>query len=470
MLLLGLAPLTGAPEAAPSWKNGFISKQRNVARPAGDLEADLPSLPQVLLVSAYHAERAAQDLGTLKVTLEVARGDTLMAMLTDAGVAASEAHAAIESLREVFSPRDLRPGFEIQLALESAPSAQARSTSSNPMAEGVGEAFRLVGLTFAPEADRDVAVERDGGDGFVARTVAKSLTPVDAGALGLIETSLYVAAQDADVPNAVLMEAIKALSFDVDFQRDLQPGDSFELLYQNMVDEEGRPLKAGGLDYVELVTSGKPIRLYRFTPSSGFTDFFDEKGQSIRKTLMRTPIDGARLSSGFGVRRHPILGYTKMHKGVDFAAPTGTPIYAAGNGTVEVAGRNGGYGNYIRLRHTGTYKTAYAHLSKLAKGVRAGARVRQGEVIGYVGTTGRSTGPHLHYEVLVDNKQVNPGSIKLPAGEVLADKDLKAFAELRREIDRRRSMIAPNLQVAITGKGKCQLAAGKTEAGEGADC
>src|SRR5690606_5763154 len=134
------------------------------------------------------------------------------------------------------------------------------------------------------------------------------------------------------------------------------------------------------------------------------------------------------------------------------------------------AGRNGGYGNYIRLRHTGTYKTAYAHLSKLAKGVRAGARVRQGEVIGYVGTTGRSTGPHLHYEVLVDNKQVNPGSIKLPAGEVLAGKDLKAFAELRREIDRRRSMIAPNLQVANTGKGKCQIAAGTTEAGEGADC
>lgn len=463
VLLLGLAPLTGAPEAARSWQSGLVVKRLERARPSGDLEADLPTLPQVLLVSAYHTDHATARSApeTLQLTLEVARGDTLMGMLTEAGVATSEAHAAIESLREVFSPRDLRPGFEIRLALESAPAPQAAAAGANPVVEGVGDAFRLVGLSFAPEAARDVAVERGDGDDFVARTIEKALSPVDAGAVGRIDSSLYEAALAAEVPNGVLIEAIKALSFDIDFQRDLQPGDSFEVLYENLVDEEGRPLKTGALDYVELVSSGKATRLYRFTPSSGFTDYFDEKGRSVRKTLMRTPIDGARLSSGFGLRRHPILGYTKMHKGVDFAAPTGTPIYAAGNGTVELAGRNGGYGNYIRLRHSGTYKTAYAHLSKIAKGVRQGARVRQGEVIGYVGTTGRSTGPHLHYEVMVDSKQVNPGSIKLPAGETLEGKELKAFAELRRDIDRRRAMIAPSLQIASSPKGGC-----RTEPGE----
>lgn len=451
LLLLGLAPLSSAPHAgrgdraSGAWSPGSSA--------ATDLEADLPSLPQVMLVSAYHTEHSPAVRGgpeTLQLTLEVARGDTLMGMLTEAGVTMGEAHAAIESLRQVFSPRDLRPGFEIRLSLESNPEPLDEAKPSNPVADGMREAFRLVGLSFASDVDRDVAVERLEDASFVARTTEKALEPVDAGAIGLIDSSLYEAAVEASVPNAVLIETIKALSFDVDFQRDIQPGDSFELLYQNLVDEEGRPLKSGALEYVELTTGGREIELYRFTPESGFPDYFDAKGRSVRKTLMRTPIDGARISSTFGLRKHPILGYSKMHKGTDFAAPTGTPIYAAGNGTVEVAGRNGGYGNYVRIRHSGQYKTAYAHLSKFAKGVHSGARVRQGEVIGYVGTTGRSTGPHLHYEVLVDGAQVNPASIKLPAGETLEGKDLKAFAALRAEIDRRRSAIAPILQVAST--------------------
>lgn len=459
VLLLGLAPLSGAPHSAQGFGDADAGRGE-AARGARDLEADLPSLPQVMLVSAYHTEHAAPRPGpeTLELTLEVARGDTLMGMLTEAGVTMGEAHAAIESLREVFSPRDLRPGFEIRLSLQSADGGADESAGeaaeadkpANPVAKGMREAFRLVGLSFAPDVDRDVEVARRDDASFVARTTEKLLEPVDAGALGVIDSSLYAAAEQASVPNAILIQAIKALSFDVDFQRDIQPGDSFELLYQNMVDEEGRPLKADGLDYIELTTGGREIRLYRFTPSSGFADYFDEKGRSVRKTLMRTPIDGARVSSTFGLRKHPILGYSKMHKGTDFAAPSGTPIYAAGNGTVEVAGRNGGYGNYVRIRHSSQYKTAYAHMSKFAKGVHAGARVRQGEVIGYVGTTGRSTGPHLHYEVLVDNRQVNPASIKLPAGETLEGKDLKAFAALRDQIDRRRSAIAPTLQIAAT--------------------
>ncbi|SMF33789.1 Murein DD-endopeptidase MepM and murein hydrolase activator NlpD, contain LysM domain [Tistlia consotensis] len=417
-----------------------------------------------MLVSAYNVahQSATRAPETLQLTLEVSRGDTLMGMLTDAGVTMSEAHAAIESLREVFSPRDLRPGFEIRLSLESPGGGKAKAADGqgfNPIADGMRDAFRLVGLSFAPDVDRDVKVERSkDDDGFVASTTEKVLAPVDAGAIGLIDSSLYEAAMKADVPTNILLEAIKTLSYDVDFQRDIQPGDSFEVLYQNMVDEQGRPLKAGGLDYVELITGGRDIKLYRFTPSSGFADFFDDKGRSVRKTLMRTPIDGARISSTYGMRRHPILGYSKMHKGVDFAAPTGTPIYAAGNGTVEVAGRVNGYGNYIRLRHGGPYKTAYAHMSRFARGVHVGSRVHQGDVIGYVGMTGRATGPHLHYEVLVDNHQVNPASVKLPAGETLTGRDLKAFAEAKRAIDRRRSAIAPVLQVAATPDDKSKSA------------
>ena len=186
--------------------------------------------------------------------------------------------------------------------------------------------------------------------------------------------------------------------------------------------------------YATLILGGKRIELHRFTPESGRTDYFGPDGQSVRKTLMRTPIDGARISSGFGRRKHPVLGYTKMHRGTDFAASRGTPVYAAGDGVIERSSRNGAYGNYIRIRHNGTYKTAYAHLNGYAKGIRSGARVKQGQVIGYVGTTGRSTGPHLHYEVHVNGKQVNPRKIKMPSGEKLKGKDLEAFAAARHEL------------------------------------
>jgi murein DD-endopeptidase MepM/ murein hydrolase activator NlpD len=177
-----------------------------------------------------------------------------------------------------------------------------------------------------------------------------------------------------------------------------------------------------------MTLSGKELAYYQYTPKSGITDYFNPQGQSVRKTLMRTPINGARLSSGFGKRKHPILGYTKMHRGTDFAAPTGTPIMAAGDGVVDFIGRNGAYGKYIRIRHNSSYKTAYAHMSGFKRGLKQGDRVKQGDTIGYVGTTGRSTGPHLHYEVLENGKQRNPMSVKLPAGEKLEGQDLKRFA------------------------------------------
>jgi murein DD-endopeptidase MepM/ murein hydrolase activator NlpD len=197
--------------------------------------------------------------------------------------------------------------------------------------------------------------------------------------------------------------------------------------------------------------SGKTITLYRFkTNDDGITDYYDEKGQSVRKSLMRTPIDGARLTSGFGKRKHPVLGYTKMHRGVDFGARTGTPIMAAGNGVVEFAARNGGYGNYVRIRHNNSYKTAYAHMSKYGKGIRKGTQVKQGQIIGYVGTTGRSTGPHLHYEVHKNGTQINPLSVKLPAGRKLEGKMLTAFNATKENI--RREVAGVELETQLLAK------------------
>lgn len=200
-----------------------------------------------------------------------------------------------------------------------------------------------------------------------------------------------------------------------------------EIAYERLVDKEGRTVRYGNVVYANLTLSGKSMPIYRYEDSKGNVDYYGPDGQSVRKALLQTPIDGARISSGFGMRHHPVLGYSKMHKGVDFAARRGTPVMAAGDGIVERASRFGSYGNYIRIRHNSTYKTAYAHLKGFAKGIRKGVRVRQGQIIGYVGTTGRSTGPHLHYEVLANNKQVNPKSAKLPAGRKLAGKELKTF-------------------------------------------
>jgi murein DD-endopeptidase MepM/ murein hydrolase activator NlpD len=252
------------------------------------------------------------------------------------------------------------------------------------------------------------------------------------------------------LPPTVLARLIRVFSFDVDFQRDVQPDDSFDLMFERHYDDSGTPVAEGNILIAEMVLSGKRIRLYRHRTRDGDTDYYDEKGHSVRKALVLTPIDGARISSGFGRRRHPILGYTKMHRGIDFAAPRGTPVYAAGHGTVEAAGRNGGYGKYVRIRHKGSYKTAYAHLRGFARGVSRGRRVRQGQTIGYVGSTGRSTGPHLHYEILRNGRQMNPKRLNLPSGRKLAGVELKRFLKVRDALELRYAAMPVSAQVAGT--------------------
>lgn len=347
--------------------------------------------------------------------VEVERGDTLTEILIDAGVAVEEAQAAVSTLSSVFEPSDLRAGQTVTLTFAPASAA-------------------LQSVAFKPSVERDVAVVRSEDGTFAAEENVKALTPKDARASGVIAGSLYLSAKAAGVPEGVIVDLIRIYSYDVDFQREVRSGDTFDLLYTTYVDETGEVIKGGPIAFAELTLRGEHKPLYRFTTSDDqTTDYFTPKGWSGKRLLMRTPVDGARLTSGFGARRHPILGYTKMHKGVDFGAPTGTPVMAAGHGTIEKAEWYGGYGRYIRVKHANGYATAYAHLSRIGRGIRPGARVRQGQVIGYVGSTGRSTGPHLHYEVMVSKKQINPMGVKLPTGRNLAGRDLAAFkAEMAR--------------------------------------
>ncbi|WP_162906756.1 M23 family metallopeptidase [Algihabitans albus] len=430
--------------------------------PAPDLDAELAPTAQAMLVSAYHLrlhdELPAQtgEARTTETELKVERGDTLMGLLIGAGAQRTQAYEAIEALSEVFSPRKLRVGQQIAVtfgtpvrAANGANMTLIPAAATETARDGATAQLPLLSIRFRPSVEQDIEVVRDREDTtFVARAIERQLASEPRYAEGEIDSSLFEAALAADVPHDVLVDAMRTFSFDVDFQRDIQKGDSFRLLFDGFRDETGAFVKSGDILFAELVLSGKPVRLYLHTPGSGVTDYFNEEGQSVRKTLLRTPVDGARLSSGFGMRRHPVLGYNRMHKGLDFAAPTGTPIYAAGDGVVEKAARWGAYGNYVRIRHNSTYKTAYAHLSKFGKGVSAGTRVKQGQVIGYVGSTGRSTGPHLHYEVLVEGAQVNPRSIKLPSGEVLKGDELAAFQAERKRVDHLMATLRTAPQIA----------------------
>lgn len=383
------------------------------------------------------ADASRDSADASRLVVRVKKGDTLMDILTKSGVPANEAKEAISSLKEVYNPRTLKTGQEVTMlfAGETANLTTAAGPQSDLSVDGDDEVGTFLSLKIRPEAGREIAARRGAGGAFSAAEVQKELKPVQVRSAGIIQSSLSEAADKAGIPHKVLQEMISAFSYDVDFQRDIQPGDSFEVLYEKMADGDGHSLDTGKVDYAELVLSGTRLALYHYTTKNGDTDYFNQKGESVRKGLLRTPIDGARLSSGFGQRKHPILGYTRMHKGVDFAAPKGTPIYAAGNGVVVSAGRNHGYGNYIEIRHDPDFHTAYGHLSRFASGIHPGARVKQGEVIGFVGATGVATGPHLHYEVVRDNDKVNPMSVKLPSGHKLRGKELDEFTVAKEQVD-----------------------------------
>ena len=243
----------------------------------------------------------------------------------------------------------------------------------------------------------------------------------------VISESLYSDGTKNEIPQKILIDLIRLFSFDLDFQRDIRINTVVSLSYEYFVYKKNNQTQYKDINYALISIEGKDLEYFKFLTDDGYIDYFSREGKNVKKSLLKTPLDGARLSSNFGMRKHPISGYNKMHKGVDFAAPTGTPIYAGGNGVVEYVGNNGGYGKYIRIKHNNDYKTAYAHLSKYQKGISKGVRVNQGEVIGYVGNTGNSTGPHLHYEIIYQNKHINPLKMKLPSGKVLKGEEFQRF-------------------------------------------
>ena len=243
----------------------------------------------------------------------------------------------------------------------------------------------------------------------------------------LITNSLYSDGIKNNIPIEILTKLIRLYSFDLDFQRDIRKDTKVSISYDLKNIEERDQQYFGDINYALIEIEINKLEYFKFKTDEGFIDYFNKKGENVKKSILKTPIDGARLSSTFGIRKHPILGYNKMHRGVDFAASKGTSVFAGGNGTIEFAGKNGGYGNYIRIRHNNEYKTAYAHLLGFKKGISTGIRVNQGNVIGYVGSSGRSTGPHLHYEIIYQNEQINPLTLKLPSGKKLKGKELERF-------------------------------------------
>ena len=250
----------------------------------------------------------------------------------------------------------------------------------------------------------------------------------------VINNNLYSSAIQSGIEPNIIIEFARIFGFEVDFQRDIRKGDWFELLYEKFEDDNERVRDTGKIIYASMFVNGEEINLYHFKDKNS-DDFFNIKGQSITKSLMKTPINGARLSSSFGMRKHPILGYNKMHRGTDFAAPSGTPIMASGSGTITRARWCGGGGNCVKIRHNSTYETIYAHMKSFAKGIKEGRKVKQGQIIGYVGSTGMSTGPHLHYEVVVNGKKVNSQRLKLPSGKKLKGEARKDFELKRIKID-----------------------------------
>lgn len=358
--------------------------------------------------------------GTVR-SVELQPGDNLGPLLQREGMSGSDAHRFVQAFSEEFSPRRLRAGQSFNLHFD-------------------GDAISDV--TFRPNAERTIFVSRD-NDVWNARAVDAEFRYETMSVRASIENSLYLDATRLGAPDKVVAQFANIYEYSVDFQRDIHPGDEFELFFEVARDNTGAVVKAGDLLYTSFTPRDKELNYWLFEDSDGNENYYDADGKTAKRKLRATPINGARLSSSFGRRKHPILGYRKMHSGVDFAAPTGTPIMAAGNGVVERANRFGSFGNYIRIRHSDGYQTAYAHLNGFARGIKKGTRVSQDQIIGYVGTTGRSTGPHLHYEVIHNGKKINPRRLSQLSGKPIASDKIPAFEQRRAEIDaaRNRSVV-----------------------------
>jgi murein DD-endopeptidase MepM/ murein hydrolase activator NlpD len=416
-----LGPITRAPATQATPLNASLSTDND--------SAEIPPEP-------------ASDVR--EATLE--RGDSLPNLLVENGASPPDAMAAVRALAHSFDLRNIRAGqsFELTFAPPPPPKAVAEIIYTPPNAAAAAMdtaqteagAGRLLAISFSPTVEHDVTVSRASDGTFTAEDEFKKLEAHYHRAGARIDSSLYLAAMQAGVPARVVVQMIHMFSYEVDFQRDIKPGDSFEVYYNYYYTADGQPAKEGDIAYAAMHLLGRTVALYRYQPRGEDTaDFFDARGQSAKSMLMKTPVDGARISSGFGMRFHPVLGYTRMHKGIDFAVPSGTPVMAAGAGTIEKEHWENGFGNFLLLNHANGYATAYGHLSRFAAGVHPGSHVRQGQVIAYSGATGLATGPHLHYEIRINGVQVNPATVKVARGRMLFANDLRDFQMARMQTD-----------------------------------
>ena len=353
-----------------------------------------------------------------KVELKVRNGDSIQRILYDQKISPSDVNNVINALRREYNVGTLRNDQKVYLIVK-------REKNGNFVSR----------LTVNIDNITSVHVFLNKDNVYETRRVTKILTKKNHLVETTIDRGIYRTAKQSGIENSIVAQFARLYGFEVDFQRDLKKKDKIKIFYERYLDDDGVSQRTGNIIYSEITNVERNIILYRYEYPNGSIAYFTPEGKSIEKSLMRTPINGAKLSSRYGFRIHPILGYNQMHQGTDFAAPIGTPVMASGAGTVEYSGWKGGYGKFISIRHSAVYQTNYAHLQDYAKGMRRGAKVQQGQVIGYLGSTGSSTGPHLHYEVVVNGKKENSQTLKLPSAAPLEGNNKNLFEIQKRNID-----------------------------------
>ena len=348
----------------------------------------------------------------------VKEGDNFEIIINKLQISKKEKEIFIETIKKSKDIKILRPNQKINIKIDKKDKPK--------IIEFIIEISKKKEIRFVRGID---------GKNFKSKLFEKNLKKIVTYKESKITNSLYQSALNLRIKPNIIIEFARLYGFQVDFQRDIWKNDSFQIIYEEFLNEQGDIIETGNIIFANLNLKNEDFKLYRFEYEKNNIDYFDENGKSMRKTLMKTPINGARLSSSFGKRKHPILGFTKMHTGTDFAAPMGTPILASGDGLVVRAQWCGGGGNCVKIKHNRVYQTVYAHMSKFGRGIKKGARVKQGQIIGYVGSTGLSTGPHLHYEVIENGRKINSQKLKLPSGKILKGKQRKVFEVNKIKID-----------------------------------
>jgi len=366
------------------------------------------AMPQAVALPGFAPPQTLQ--------IKIARGETLLEAVERLGVSATEARAAVEALAAGMDITHIRSGLALDAAI-----ARPRA----PQGE-----VRLVGLSLRTGPASALTLSRTFDGALKLRQLEEAVRDDTFAAKGRIEGSLYESAERLGASPTITAEVVKLFSQKLDFQRDIRPGADLKLVFDRKVTDSGRTISTGDLEYAEL----HGVKFYRFDRGRD-VEYFDENGENIKGFLLRTPVDGARITSSFGMRRHPVLNYTRAHQGIDFGAGSGAPILAAGDGVVVETKRWGGYGNWLRIRHAAGWETGYGHISRYAAGIHPGVHVRQGQVVAYVGATGLATGPHLHYEIWRSGMRMNPLGAKVPRGTVLAGAELARFQAKKARID-----------------------------------